>query len=140
MMDPAFTPVRFAEQARDLFHRVQSAWSARDLSPVRAELGDELAASLDGDLRRLVAARRVNRIEKVTIDAADVTEAWQEYGQDFVTLRFRATVLDYTIDEASGSIVEGSPTVPTQFEEFWTFSRAVGPHPWRLSAIQQPSA
>src|SRR5213593_2588865 len=55
MMDSGFTPVRFAAHARDLFVRLQSAWSARDLAPIRAELADELAASLEGDLGRLKA-------------------------------------------------------------------------------------
>ena len=48
--------------------------------------------------------------------------------------------LDYTLDEASGSVVAGSQTEPTTFEEFWTFTREVGPNPWRVTAIQQPSA
>ncbi|MGH7412379.1 MAG: Tim44 domain-containing protein, partial [Candidatus Methylomirabilis sp.] len=26
---------------------------------------------------------------------------------------------------------------PVTFEEFWTFTRPVGPNPWRLSAINQ---
>jgi predicted lipid-binding transport protein (Tim44 family) len=54
-------------------------------------------------------------------------------------VRFRAGVLDYTVDETTGAVVEGSNTVPTSFEEFWTFTRPVGPNPWRLSAIQQPA-
>jgi predicted lipid-binding transport protein (Tim44 family) len=138
-MDPAFTPLRFAALARDLFLRVQSAWTARDLSPVRGELTDELAGSLDADLGRLKALKRVNRLDKITLDVAEVTEAWQEYGKDFVSVRFRAGVLDYTVDETTGAVVEGSNTVPTGFEEFWTFTRPVGPNPWRLSAIQQPA-
>ncbi|HLE43902.1 MAG TPA: Tim44 domain-containing protein [Methylomirabilota bacterium] len=137
-MDPAFTPLRFAGVARDMFVRVQSAWSARDLGPVRAELTDEMAGSLEADLARLEALRRVNRLDKVTVESAEPTEAWQEYGKDFVTVRFRASALDYTADEATGAIVEGSNSVPTGFEEYWTFARPVGPNPWRLSAIQQP--
>ena len=139
MMDPAFTPLRFAGLARDLFLRVQSAWTARDLSPVRTELTDELAGSLDADLGRLKTLKRVNRLDKITLEVAEVTEAWQEYGKDFVSVRFRAGVLDYTVDETTGAVVEGSNTVPTSFEEFWTFTRPVGPSPWRLSAIQQPA-
>lgn len=137
-MDAAFTPLRFAGVARDMFVRVQSAWSARDLGSVRAELTDEMAGSLEADLARLKALRRVNRLDKVTVESAEPTEAWQEYGKDFVTVRFRATALDYTMDETTGAVVEGSNSVPTGFEEYWTFARPVGPNPWRLSAIQQP--
>ena len=139
-MDPAFTPLRFAGIARDVFLRVQSAWTAGDFSPVRAELTDEMAGSLEADLARLKTLRRVNRLDKVTVESAEPTETWQEYGKDFVTVRFRASALDYTVDEATGAVVDGSNSVPTSFEEYWTFTRPVGPNAWRLSAIQQPSA
>jgi predicted lipid-binding transport protein (Tim44 family) len=138
MMDAGFTPVRFAAHARDMFVRLQAAWSARDLAPIRAELTDELAGSLQTDIDHLKAQRRTNRLERVMVESAEPTEAWQETGQDFVTIRFRASALDYTLDDASGSVVEGSQTSPASFEEFWTFTRPVGPNPWRLSAIQQP--
>src|SRR5262249_12106349 len=83
MMDPASTPVRFAEISRQVFFRIQSAWTARDLGPVRPDLTDEMAGSLESDLSRLKTLRRVNRLDKLTVEAAEVTEAWQEYGQDF---------------------------------------------------------
>jgi predicted lipid-binding transport protein (Tim44 family) len=45
--------------------------------------------------------------------------------------------LDYTVDEKSGATVAGSDSEPVEFEEFWTFSRPVGPNPWKLAAVQQ---
>jgi predicted lipid-binding transport protein (Tim44 family) len=59
-----------------------------------------------------------------------------QQGQDFATVAFLASVLDYTTDE-SGQLVGGSRTEPARFEEYWTFVRPVGPGAWRLSAIQQ---
>jgi predicted lipid-binding transport protein (Tim44 family) len=137
-MDPGFDAGRFADVARDVFGRVQAAWTARDLGPVRVDLTDEMAEILEADLARLRSLRRANRLEKLVIQDAEVTEAWQEYGHDFVTVRFRASVLDYTVDEASGAVVEGSAGTPTAFTEFWTFTRLVGATRWRLSAVQQP--
>jgi len=140
VMDSGFDPARFAETARDVFVRVQVAWNARDLSPVRAELTDELAASLEADAARLRTLHRLNRLEKLNVQASEVTEAWQESGRDFVTVRFRASGVDYTVDETTGAVVDGNASIPTSFEEYWTFTRPVGPNAWRLSAIQQPPA
>jgi len=67
----------------------------------------------------------------------EVTEAWQEGGQDFVTVRLLANLLDYGVDESSNHVIKGSQTEPVKFQEYWTFARPVGPNPWRLSAIQQ---
>jgi predicted lipid-binding transport protein (Tim44 family) len=91
---------------------------------------------LQKDCDHLRAERRMNRLENIAIRSVDLTEAWQESGQDFATVRFLANLLDYTTDE-SGQVVEGSRVEPVKFEEFWTFTRPVGPSPWRLSAIQQ---
>jgi predicted lipid-binding transport protein (Tim44 family) len=139
VMDPGFDPAGFGETARALFARVQTAWSARDLAPVRSEMTDEMAGILERELGRLRTLRRVNRVERVEIEAADVTEAWQEYGQDFLTVHFRASALDYTTDETTGAVLDGDRSLPTTFEEYWTFARPVGPRAWKVSAIQQPS-
>jgi len=34
-------------------------------------------------------------------------------------------------------VVNGSDSEPVEFEEFWTFSRPVGPNGWKLTAVQQ---
>ncbi len=67
-----------------------------------------------------------------------VTEAWQEKGQDFVTVYFLASLVDYTTDESGRRRCwTAAATEPVKFEEYWTFVRPVGPNPWKLSAIQQ---
>src|SRR5919108_671928 len=37
----------------------------------------------------------------------------------------------------TGGVLSGSNSDPIQFEEYWTFSRPVGPNAWKLSAVQQ---
>lgn len=135
-MDAGFSPQQFTEVASDVFFKVQAAWMARDMGSVRNALTPEMYATLQKDCDRLRSERRVNRLESVAVRSVDLTEVWQETGQDFATVRFLASLLDYTTDEA-GQVVEGSRTEPVKFEEYWTFARPVGPQPWRLSAIQQ---
>jgi predicted lipid-binding transport protein (Tim44 family) len=77
-----------------------------------------------------------NRVDRLDIRRAEVSEAWQEVGQDYVTVLVAASMLDYTVDDATGAVVEGSRTVPQEIEDFWTFTRPVGNNPWKLSAIQ----
>jgi predicted lipid-binding transport protein (Tim44 family) len=135
-MDSTFDAARMAEVASDTFFKVQGAWTGRDMSPVRDLLTPEMYGSLQEQCERLRAGGRTNRLENIAVRSAQVTEAWQENGQDFVTVYFLASVLDYTTDD-TGRVLEGSRTEPVKFEEFWTFTRPVGPQPWRLGAIQQ---
>ncbi len=52
-------------------------------------------------------------------------------------MKLYANLLDYTTDEQTGQVVSGSKTDPVKFNEYWTFTRPVGDHPWKLSAISQ---
>jgi predicted lipid-binding transport protein (Tim44 family) len=134
-MDPTFDPGFVSDQARGLFGDVQRALTGRDMSPVSSRLTSRMYTELAGQCEQLRAARQTNRMEAMNLRTADVTEAWQESGQDFVTVYLAGSLVDYTVDDTTGAVVAGSKT-PQEFEEFWTFTRSVGPNPWRLSAIQ----
>jgi predicted lipid-binding transport protein (Tim44 family) len=136
-MDHTFDPTRFVDAAADIFFKIQAAWMGRDMASVRHLLTPEMYENLQKECERLRAEHRLNRLENLAIRAVQVTEAWQEGGRDFVTAHILASGLDYTVDEATGQVVEGSRTEPVKFEEYWTFVRPVGPNAWQLSAIQQ---
>jgi predicted lipid-binding transport protein (Tim44 family) len=135
-MDPTFDPAAVADTARRMYQGVQQAVTMRDVAWIREHLGPELYGVLQSQCDQLRTDRRTNRLEKIELTDADVTEAWQENGQDFVTVRLRGSMLDYTVDDATGNVVEGSRNDPAAIDEYWTFTRPVGPNHWKLSAIQ----
>ena len=134
-MDPAFDPRTVADAARAVFTDVQRAVTARDMSAVGARLTPRMYTELNGQCDRLRSARRTNQVEQIDIRRSEVTEAWQESGQDFVTVYLSGFLVDCTVDDATGAVVEGE-RVAQEFEEYWTFARPVGPNAWKLSAIQ----
>jgi predicted lipid-binding transport protein (Tim44 family) len=81
--------------------------------------------------------RCVDRLENLAVRSTEVTEAWEENGQDFVTVRFWPACWITRSRKGSKRMLEGSSTIPVKFEEYWTLTRPVGPYPWKLSAIQQ---
>lgn len=136
-MDHSFDLNRFKEVAMDIFFKIQGAWMNRDLSSVKGILTDEMTQIFQADLDQLLRDKRVNRLENVAVRHVEVTEIWQESGQDYITASIYANLLDYTTDEISGEVFSGSKTEPVKFEEFWTFTRPVGNNPWRLADIRQ---
>ena len=136
-MDPSFDPAAFAGWAKTVCTDVQGSITRRDMSGTSDQLTPQEYARLQAQCDQLRGARRTNRIERIQIARAEVSEAWQESGQDWVTVYLAASLVDYTVDDATGAVVEGSKT-PQDIEEYWTFTRPVGPKPWRLSAIQTP--
>jgi predicted lipid-binding transport protein (Tim44 family) len=135
--DPAFDEARFQDVCMDTFFKIQGAWANRDMSTVKHLLTDEMYRLFQEDADKLRAQKKINRLENIAVRSVDITEAWQESGSDFMTVRVYANLLDYNVDETTGQVVEGSKTEPVKFEEYWTFTRPVGDNPWQLSAINQ---
>jgi predicted lipid-binding transport protein (Tim44 family) len=136
-MDAAFDEKRFTDACMDVFFQIQGAWSNRDMSTARNVLTEEMYGILSGDAQKMKAEKKFNRLENIAVRSIDITEAWQEGGQDYITVKFYANLLDYTVDESTKQVLSGSRTEPVKFEEYWTFTRTVGSNPWKLSAIQQ---
>jgi len=136
-MDAGFDPNSFAATARSTFLAVQDAINRRDLGGIRDSLTPEMLTALQTQCDGLRQERRTNRMARIDVRRAEVTEAWQETGQDFVTVYLAGEMLDWVVDDATGAIVDGSDSSPQQFEEYWTFVRPVGPSRFRLTAIQQ---
>jgi predicted lipid-binding transport protein (Tim44 family) len=134
-MDPGFDPEGVARSAAEAFRAVQTALGLRDMGPIRDRLTPEMHAVLQGQCDELKGSGRTNHIEQIRIERSEITEMWQEGGQDFVTVYLAGSMLDYTVD-ATRTVVAGSRTDTDTFAEYWTFTRPVGPNRWRLSAIQ----
>jgi predicted lipid-binding transport protein (Tim44 family) len=69
----------------------------------------------------------------------DLSEAWRKGGSEYATVAMRFSMIDATLDRATGRVVSGDHTLPAEAMEVWTFRRddralADG---WQLSAIQQ---
>jgi predicted lipid-binding transport protein (Tim44 family) len=137
MMDRSFDPNRFLKSAQDTFFKVQGAWNKQDTAALSALCGRELMQTWEEELSQLRARNQQNRMENIALRESEITEVWTENGEDFITVRLHANLLDYTADAKSGAVVSGSNSEPIEFQEYWTFSRPVGPNPWKLTAVQQ---
>jgi predicted lipid-binding transport protein (Tim44 family) len=136
--EPSLDRAALAEAAAEMFEQVQHAWADRDVRPIAALLTPEMQASFQRDCDQLAARGQVNRVDGVSVDAAEILDAWQEKGFDWVTVRLGAQVVDYTVDEKTGQVVKGDASAPTAVDELWTLTRPIWAKGWRLSAIQQP--
>jgi len=138
MLDRDFDPAQFIKTGQDIFFKLQMAWSRLDIATVNSLCAPELARSWERELMDLRNQGRRNCIENIALRNTEITEAWTEQGEDYITVHVEANLEDFTIDEKSGITVAGSKSDLVDFEEFWTFPRPVGPNPWKLTAVQQP--
>ena len=137
MMDRSFHPDQFLKSAQDIFFKVQGAWNKQDANALRNVVGNELLQNWEQELNDQRSKGQQNKMENIALRESDITEAWTENGEDYITVRWLANLLDYTVDTKTAVVVSGSNSDPIQFEEYWTFSRPVGPNGWKLSAVNQ---
>ncbi len=136
-MDPAFNEKAFKDLAADMFFKIQGAWTRRDLEGIRSLLTPAMYEVFKEQVDRLIADQEINRLENIAVREVEIMEAGQDRGEEYVTVRFYANLLDYTIQEKTGQIVTGSSSDPVKFVEYWTFTRNVGEKSWTLDGITQ---
>lgn len=133
----AFAPEAIdTEVASDIFFKIQGAWTRRDLTSVIDLLGADMKGVLEEDIAGLKRSGLINRLENISIRGTDVVESWREDELELSTVRFTASLLDYTVEESSGRITSGSDTDPVKFSEDWTFGREISSKVWRLYSIK----
>jgi predicted lipid-binding transport protein (Tim44 family) len=136
-MDPYFSESNFKDLAEDIFFKIQGAWTKRDMRGVSHLLDPEMFNILQQDVNKLLSEKRINRLENIAVREVEIVDAGQDRGEESITVKFYANLLDYVMDEANGQIVSGSPTDPVKFIEYWTFCRNVGEKNWVLAGITQ---
>ncbi len=135
--DPSFNERNFKDNVMDMFFKIQAAWMNRDLSSASHLLDEKMKDYLQSDIDDLKASGKINKLENIAVRNIDIDEAWQESDSDCITVLIYANILDYTLDEKTGNILDGSKTDPVKFEEYWTFYKTNGTSQWKLSAINQ---
>jgi predicted lipid-binding transport protein (Tim44 family) len=118
-----------------LLSEIQAAWSNEDIARLHTLATPEMVSYFTGDLDKNKARNVINKVSDTRLLQGDLAEAWREGDTDYASVAMRFSLVDKTIDRASGRLVEGSEQ-PAEVTEVWTFLRPRGAN-WELSAIQQ---
>src|SRR5262249_11820394 len=104
---------------------VQSAYSAEDLNRLRAAATPEMVSYFAEDLAQNASAGVVNQVSNVKLEQGDLAESWREGDVEYASVAMRFSLVDRTVERATGRIVEGSDA-PQEATEVWTFMRRRG--------------
>jgi predicted lipid-binding transport protein (Tim44 family) len=138
-MDQTFDENRFKELVEDNFFKIQSAWTKRDLGNVRSLFTPQMLNTFQENINRDIADKRINRLENIAVRQVEIVDAVQDRGEEYITVKFTASLLDYVVDEMTNQTISGSAADPVKFLEYWNFTRKVGERNWVLAGITQES-
>ncbi len=139
----AASALTIGQEDLDAFERllgeIQTAYAREDADKLGRMTTPEMLSYFSQDLADSAKQGLRNEVSDVKLLQGDLSEAWREDGSDYATVAMRFSMIDATLDRATGRVVSGDRTRPTEATELWTFrrdDRARG-EGWQLSAIQQ---
>lgn len=120
---------------------IQLSFGRGDVAALRTATTPEMLGVFTTQLEDNARKGVNNEVSEPKLVSGDLAEAWSEPSGDYATVAMRYSLMDATVDTASGRVVSGSRTAPQEITELWTFTRrrGGGASAWRLSAIQQVS-
>ncbi len=136
-MDPSFNEGAFKENVEDMFFKIQGGWTKRDLGAARSLFTPQMLDTVQADIDEYIGRKQFNRLENIAVRQVEIVDAVQDQGEEYITVKFLASLLDYVTDERTGNVISGSSTDPVKFLEYWTFTRKVGEKDWLLAGITQ---
>jgi hypothetical protein len=124
--DPFFQWAAFQGRVGLVFREFQTAWTQRDLIKMRPYFTDALFDTQ----RYWVEAYRAQGLRNVTdrarIEHLEMVRVASDRWFDAITLRLRATGLDYVVRDQDQKVVRGSTGRERSYTEYWTFLRGAG--------------
>ncbi len=118
-----------------LLDEVQTAYGKEDLGKLRGLATPEMVSYFAEDLADNASRGVINHVSQVKLLQGDLAEGWREGDSEYATVAMTYSLVDRTLDRATGRLVDGRDE-PVEVTELWTFRRARGGG-WMLSAIQQ---
>lgn len=124
--DPMFTAPDFIAFSRQVYLDIQAAWEARDLTPVRGVLHQNLYQQTEQQINQKIQQGIVNHLERINISETYLTSYRRDREYEYVTVYLAANMIDYQVQEATGQIVYGNRTTRWNLFYKMRFMRAAG--------------
>ncbi len=124
--DPGFNESKFLGEAANLYVRMQDAWTAKDLSPIRPHLTEELYAKSDRQIQGYISRGQTNHVERVSVLNAKIVGCTKDAKNDIITVEILSRITDYITDDRTGNIIRGDKNRELFMTYQWTFIRTLG--------------
>lgn len=106
--DPNFSEANFKEYVELAYVSLQEAWQAKDWKNIRPFESNELFNMHQRQLQEYIDKKKTNYLERKGIQSITLAEYHADGVYEVLVVRLNASLLDYTMDDATDKILEGS--------------------------------
>lgn len=126
VIDPNFSADAFLTWTKEVFLKIQQAWSERNWKVIRPFESNELFATHNAQLNEYIKNHKINMIEKINISNAVLREFRQDGDKEVIIVELTAIMRDYVIDDRTRKVLESDPNRDWHMRYLMTFNRKSG--------------
>lgn len=108
LTDPDFNRENFRDYAGKILLTVLDGISKRNSSLLRPYESNYLFTAHDKQIREYIESKRINHLEDITLGSVVIADFIENAGTETITVRGTVSMLDYTTDDVSGGVLDGS--------------------------------
>lgn len=125
-IDPLFSEEKFISFTKELFVKLQNAWTARDWESMRLFETPELFEQHKAQVQGYIDTNRINVMDRIAVNYAYLYTFKQTEEKEILEVVLKSTMKDYIIDATTKELLEGSKTQDRQTLYKLTFERTKG--------------
>lgn len=125
-IDPNFSEDKFVGWAREVFIKIQQAWSERNWKIIRPFETEELFSQHSAQLDEYIRNNKINKIEKINVNYCELREFKIDGDKEVLVVELHAIMRDYVVDASTNKVLESDPNKDWHMNYLMTFNRKVG--------------
>lgn len=125
-IDPEFSSDNFLAWTREVFLKIQQAWTDRNWKVIRPFESNELFNIHNSQLNEYIKNHKINVVEKINISNATLRKFRQDGDKEVLVVELHAVMRDYVIDEKTKKVLESNPNKDWYMKYLMTFNRKKG--------------
>lgn len=125
-IDSLFSEEEFISFTKELFVKLQNAWTARDWEPMRLFETPELFEQHKAQVQGYIDTNRINVMDRISVNYAYLYNFRQLEDKEVLEVALKSTMKDYIIDATTKQVLEGNMTQDRQTIYKLTFERTKG--------------
>lgn len=124
--DKYFSEENFLSWVRDVFIKLQNAWTKRDWHKMRPFESNELFEQHSAQLQEYIDNGKINVVERINIQFAEIAEHKYDGDKELLIVNLQAVMNDYIIDANTKELLQGDKNKEWVMRYKMTFARKNG--------------
>ncbi len=125
-IDPMFSEDDFLAWSKEVFIKLQRAWTKKEWSIIRPFETNELFEQHNTQLQEFIEQGKTNVVEKISVTSASLYSFKQDGDKETLKVTLRVVMRDYVIEDSSKKVIQGNPDIDMHMTYRLTFIRKAG--------------